>query len=123
MMILKDKFWVGFANGRFIIYDICKDRESNEEDIEQAFNIYKNSMENLTVIEHANSPSMRKSVSKIGISACCHETDVDSEDSTDFVVVDKMLSRKTDDGTTLSLKMSQIQRVCEESVACFIPCR
>lgn len=50
-MALHKQLFVGFGNGRFIIFDICRETEGGD-DIEEAFNVYKSSKENLNDYEH-----------------------------------------------------------------------
>ena len=48
----------------------------------------------------------------------------DGNDVADYVMVNNTASRRPDDdGFMVALKMSQIQRVSEQSVTSFVPCR
>ena len=84
-------------------------------------------------LSHSTPHTLRKNQSKVlGLTTCCHDFfDSDSrgsthslisDDVTDYVMVDKP-KQCDDDGMMLSLKMSQIQRVSEQSVTEFVPCR
>lgn len=127
MLALKNKLWVGFGNGRFIICDIFQEANS-EDDLNEAIHLFK-STENLAVAQ---------TKAKLGVSTCCHAITGDSpvkeaeeyplqqhvDGSTDFVMVEKRSSMMEGDSSVrISLKMNQIQRVCEETVNCFVPCR
>ena len=134
-MSLKDKIWIGFANGRFIICNTII-KENNDDDLNDAINLYK-STENLSTAELNNDHSlMKKSPSKLSVTVCCHqivgeenEENINQDNSN--LPVDGPFAKihKRTSGVDLledyevQLKMNQIQRVSEQRVDCFQPCR
>jgi len=133
IMCIKDKLWVGFANGRFIITNILEQNNNSDDDLNDVINLFKTSMENLTDSDKMELSKMKKSPSKLGVSYCCHQIVGEEEEEVkenmsrlsqvvnediEFAVMDKR-----DSNYSIALKMNQIQRVSEQPVDCFLPCR
>ena len=148
------QLWVGFGNGRFIIFDLLeKNSLSQNDDLNDLISTYKSSMENLADIDDNvvkdESKAMEEwtmtgggeSTSSLSTLRCCH--DIDDEDtnfednivsihaSQDTADAAGYLSVSRNSFTTknarnidkFTLSMRQIQRVSEDPVRCFIPCR
>lgn len=135
---------MGFGNGRFIISDIIRETGNTDDDLNDAFNFYK-SMEDIDKVETTPTPTtnaannkQNDSAPKLGVATCCHalvgedlnRTSKDSprlkqyvDDATDFVMVDKRVSAVMETNEEYRLMLNQIQRVSENRVNCFVPCR
>ena len=133
-MALKDKLWIGFANGRFIICNTII-KENNDDDLNDAINLYK-STENLSAAKLDNDSSMKKSPSKLSVTVCSHqivgeENEESINQDNNNLSVDGPFAKiqKRTSGVDIledyevQLKMNQIQRVSEQRVDCFQPCR
>ena len=133
-MALKDKLWIGFANGRFIICNTII-KENNDDDLNDAINLYK-STENLSTAKLDNDSLMKKSPSKLSVTVCSHqivgeENEESINQDNNNLSVDGPFAKiqKRTSGVDIledyevQLKMNQIQRVSEQRVDCFQPCR
>jgi len=140
-MELKGKLWVGFGNGRFIINDVIQVTEDSDDDLNDAITSYKTSLslENIVeAIKPGRGSDKKKLAPKLGVITCSHSLVGEKleaeklapsqsqygEDLTDFVMVDKRASAVLESHeNNLSIKMNQVQRICEHRVNCFVPCR
>ena len=141
-MELKGKLWVGFGNGRFIINDVIQVTEdSGDDDLNDAITSYKTSLslENIVeAIKPGRSSEKKNATPKLGVTTCSHSLvgeklgaeklapsrAISGEDSADFAMVGKRASAVLDSHEdNLSIKMNQVQRICEHRVNCFVPCR
>ena len=138
---LKGKLWVGFGNGRFIINDVIQKAEDTSDDLNDAITSYKTSLslnDIVGAIKTGRSDSKKKGPQKLGVITCSHSLvgekldekqlspalSQNSDDSTDFVMVEKRMSQAVESGAdNLFLKMNQVQRICEHRVNCFVQCR
>ena len=133
-MSLKDKLWIGFANGRFIICNTII-KENNDDDLNDAINLYK-STENLSTAKPDNDSLMKKSPSKLSVTVCSHqivgeenEENINQDNSNlsvdgPFAKIQKRASGiEVLEDYEVQLKLNQIQRVSEQRVGCFQPCR
>ncbi|XP_065647179.1 TBC1 domain family member 2B isoform X3 [Hydra vulgaris] len=124
IMAFRDKLWVGFGNGRFIINDVFI--KNTEDDLNDVISHFKSIPQNTLGI-----PTTR---SKLSVNTCCHDIEGDNE----FLEETRSRSQSTsyrefggvrssqidiDSHVEYSVKMNQIQRVSENRVSCFIPCR
>lgn len=93
-------------------------------------------MDNLDKVEVVT--KKKDTAPKLGVNTCCHslvgEDSKDGsndsprlkqylDDQTDFVMVDKRVSAALESNEEHRLMLNQIQRVSENQVNCFVPCR
>ena len=124
-MAFRDKLWVGFGNGRFIINDVfIKD---TEDDLNDVISHFKSTPQNALSVPSKENPL------KLSVNVCCHDIEGDNEIeetrsrslSTSYREFGNLRASQIDfdNHVEYSVKMNQIQRVSEHRVNCFIPCR